>query len=76
MRAGDACRLSSKPAPQQPISAYGDLVSDAQTEQRDDALRDDALDDEILLVGELVVAATSSEVPLSLEQIDRALRLR
>ena len=51
-------------------------MSDAQTDQHDDVLRDDDLDDEILLVGELVVAATSSEVPLSLDQIDRALGLR
>jgi hypothetical protein len=41
-----------------------------------DVLRDDALDDEIALVGELVVAATHSEGPLSLDQIDRALGLR
>ena len=39
-------------------------------------LRDDALDDEIALVGELVVAATSSETPLSLDEIDHALGLR
>jgi hypothetical protein len=43
---------------------------------RGDVLRDDALDDEIALVGELVVAATHSEGPLSLDQIDHALGLR
>jgi hypothetical protein len=41
-----------------------------------DALRDDELEDEIALVGELVIAATSSDAPLSLDQIDRALGLR
>jgi hypothetical protein len=51
-------------------------VSETQPDQPGDVLRDDALDDEILLVGELVVVATSSDGPLSLEQIDRALGLR
>jgi hypothetical protein len=41
-----------------------------------DALRDDELENEIALVGELVVAATSSESRLALDQIDRALGLR
>jgi hypothetical protein len=41
-----------------------------------DLLRDDALDDEIALVGELVVAATHSDGPLSLDQIDHVLGLR
>jgi hypothetical protein len=51
-------------------------VSDVPTDQHSDVLHDDELDDEILLVGELVVAATSSELPLSLDQIDRALGVR
>jgi hypothetical protein len=69
-------RTSSNLAPRTLLDAYGDLVSDTKTDRRGDVLRDDALDDEILLVGELVVAATSSDEPLSLEQIDRALGLR
>ena len=60
-------------SPSAPDSAYGDLVTETRA---GDALRDDELEDEIALVGELVVAATSSECPLSLEQIDRALGLR
>jgi hypothetical protein len=52
------------------------IVSDAPPDQTSDLLRDDELDDEIALVGELVVAATSSELPLSLDQIDRALGVR
>jgi hypothetical protein len=70
------CRSSSNLAPRAALNAYGDLVSDTKTGKRGDVLHDDALDGEILLVGELVVAATSSEEPLSLEQIDRALGLR
>lgn len=38
-------------------------------------LRDVALEDEITLVGELVVAATLSDGPLSDAEIDRALGL-
>lgn len=38
-------------------------------------LRDVALDDEITLVGELVVAATSHDRPLTLAEIDLALGL-
>jgi hypothetical protein len=60
--------------------AYGDLVSETQGGQyvasHGDLLRDDALDDEIALVGELVVAATHSDGPLSLDQIDHVLGLR
>lgn len=59
--------------------AYGDHVSgtqDTQSASPSDALRDDALDDEIALVGELVVAATHSDGPMSLDQIDRVLGLR
>ncbi len=39
-----------------------------------DELRDAALHEEIELVGDLVVAATSTEGRLSQEQIDRLLR--
>ncbi len=39
------------------------------------SLRDLALEDEITLVGELVVAATASDRPLSPAEIDRALGL-
>jgi hypothetical protein len=60
-------------APGTPDSAYGDLVTETRA---GDALRDDELEDEIALVGELVIAATSSDAPLSLDQIDRALGLR
>jgi hypothetical protein len=60
-------------APLAPDCAYGDLVTETRA---GDALRDDELEDEIALVGELVVAATSSESPLSLDQIDHALGLR
>ncbi len=42
----------------------------------EDALRDDVLDDEIALVAELVVAATHSDGPMSLDQIDHVLGLR
>jgi hypothetical protein len=38
-------------------------------------LTDDALQDEIELVGDLVVAASASERPLTDEEIDRALGL-
>ena len=38
-------------------------------------LRDVALEDEITLVGELVVAATSSDRPLTSAEIDQALGL-
>ncbi len=38
-------------------------------------LRDVALEDEITLVGELVVAATSHDRPLTLAEIDLALGL-
>jgi hypothetical protein len=61
------------PAPSAPDCAYGDLVTETRA---GDALRDDELEDEIALVGELVVAATSSDSPLSLDQIDHALGLR
>jgi hypothetical protein len=60
-------------APWTPDSAYGDHVTETRA---GDALRDDELEDEIALVGELVVAATSSDSPLSLDQIDHALGLR
>ena len=60
-------------APRTPFPAYGDLVTETRA---GDALRDDELEDEIALVGELVIAATSSDAPLSLDQIDRALGLR
>ena len=40
------------------------------------SLRDEPLEDEITLVGELVVAATSHDGPLSDDEIDRALGLR
>jgi hypothetical protein len=43
--------------------------------ESEDALRDTPLEDEIALVGDLVVAATSHEGPLSQEEIDRALGL-
>jgi hypothetical protein len=52
------------------------IVSDAPPDQTSDLLRDDELDDEIALVGELVVAATHSDGPLSLDQIDHVLGLR
>jgi hypothetical protein len=51
-------------------------VSDTSSSQHADVLHDDALDDEIALVGELVVAATHSQGPLSLDQIDELLGLR
>jgi hypothetical protein len=51
-------------------------VSETPAGEDGHVLHDDALDDEIALVGELVVAATSSEVPLSLDEIDHALGLR
>jgi hypothetical protein len=60
-------------APRTPDCAYGDLVTETRA---GDALRDDELEDEIALVGELVVAATSSDCPLSLDEIDHALGLR
>ncbi len=41
----------------------------------DDSLRDTPLEDEITLVGELVVAATAHDGPLSQEEIDQALGL-
>lgn len=41
----------------------------------EDWLRDAPLEDEITLVGDLVVAATSHDGPLSQEDIDRALGL-
>ena len=41
----------------------------------EDALRDAPLDDEITLVGDLVVAATSHDGPLSQQEIDQALGL-
>ena len=41
----------------------------------EDALRDAPLDDEITLVGELVVAATSHDGPLTQAEIDHALGL-
>lgn len=47
-----------------------------QSASHTDVLHDDALDDEIALVGELVVAATHSEGPMSLDQIDHVLGLR
>jgi hypothetical protein len=59
--------------------AYGDLVSQGLGKEpapSDDTLRDDVLDDEIALVGELVVAATHSDGPMSLDQIDHVLGLR
>lgn len=40
------------------------------------SLRDVALEDEIILVGELVVAATASQRPLTLSEIDQVLGLR
>lgn len=39
----------------------------------DDSLRDAPLEDEITLVGELVVAATAHDGPLSQDEIDAAL---
>jgi hypothetical protein len=42
----------------------------------ENSLRDAPLDDEITLVGELVVAATSHDGPLTQEEIDQALGLR
>ena len=45
-------------------------VTDAES-----PLRDVALDDEITLVGDLVVAATSHDRPLTLAEIDLALGL-
>jgi len=60
-------------APWEAFCAYGDHVTETRA---GDALRDDELEDEIALVADLVVAATSSESPLSLDQIDRALGLR
>jgi hypothetical protein len=39
------------------------------------SLRDAPLEDEIALVGELVVAATSHDGPLTQEEIDRVLGL-
>ena len=41
----------------------------------DSLLRDVALEDEITLVGELVVAATSHDRPLTVAEIDLALGL-
>ena len=43
---------------------------------RDARLQDPQVLDEIELYGELVIAASASEQPLSQEQIDRALGLR
>ena len=45
----------------------------AATESRGDNLTDDDLQSEIELVGDLVVAATSSDGPLPQEEIDRLL---
>jgi hypothetical protein len=42
----------------------------------EDALRDVPLDDEIILVGDLVVAATDHDGPLTQDEIDQALGLR
>ena len=39
-------------------------------------LTDDALQDEIELVGDLVVAATASDEPLTEDEIDRALGIK
>ena len=43
------------------------------THETRDTLHDETLDAEIQLVGELVVAATGSDGPLSQQQIDAAL---
>jgi len=45
----------------------------ADSRGRDDELQDAALQEEIELVGDLVVAATSSDGRLTQEQIDRLL---
>jgi hypothetical protein len=45
------------------------------TDPRSGELTDGALQDEIELVGELVVAASASEGPLSEDEIDEALGL-
>lgn len=41
----------------------------------DEELRDDALADEITLVGELIVAASASDGPLTPAEVDEALGL-
>jgi hypothetical protein len=50
--------------------AWEGLLTDTE-----DSLRDAPLEDEITLVGDLVVAATDHEGPLSQEEIDHALGL-
>jgi hypothetical protein len=51
-------------------------AEEEQMTDSEDSLRDAPLEDEITLVGELVVAATSHDGPLSEDEIDRALGLR
>ncbi|GAA1885312.1 hypothetical protein [Lapillicoccus jejuensis] len=46
------------------------------TGPEDEELRDDALADEITLVGELIVAASASDGPLSAAEVDEALGVR
>lgn len=46
------------------------------TGPEDEELRDDALADEITLVGELIVAASASDGPLTPAEVDEALGLR
>ena len=45
----------------------------ADDDNRDDALTDDALESEIELVSELVVAATHSDGPLGQAEVDQLL---
>jgi len=50
-------------------------MSEAGThdDKPDDSMKDDALESEIELVSELVVAATSSDRPLHQDEVDRLL---
>ncbi|GAB3592236.1 hypothetical protein GCM10027446_12490 [Angustibacter peucedani] len=52
------------------LQGLGGLLTDTE-----DSLRDAPLEDEITLVGDLVVAATAHDGPLSQDEIDEALGL-
>lgn len=69
-RTSDGSRFQSVPSPR---SAYAEGVTN---DGRRDELQDAALHQEIELVGELVVAATSSSGHLSLAEIDALLGVR
>lgn len=57
-------------------ASRADLEWAIMTTPDDDELRDDALADEITLVGELIVAASASDGPLTPDEVDEALGVR